>query len=39
MDEETPHIVAYVVPEVGGKLNARALFGGRDKLRPLNMPR
>jgi len=35
MDEETPHIVAYVVPEVGGKLNARALFGGRDKLRQL----
>lgn len=35
MDEETPHIVAYVVPEVEGKLNARALFGGRDKLRQL----
>ncbi|TBZ27309.1 MobV family relaxase, partial [Rhizobium leguminosarum] len=35
LDEETPHLVAYVVPEVGGKLNARQLFGGRDKLRRL----
>jgi len=32
LDETTPHIVAYIVPEVSGKLNARALFGGRDKL-------
>lgn len=31
-DETTPHIVAYVVPEIGGKLNARALLGGREKL-------
>jgi cell division protein FtsB len=35
MDESTPHIVAYVVPEVAGKLNARALYGGREKLRAL----
>lgn len=35
MDESTPHIAAYVVPEVAGKLNARALYGGREKLRAL----
>lgn len=29
LDESTPHLVAYVVPEVDGRLNARALFGGR----------
>lgn len=35
MDESTPHIVAYVVPELDGKLNARGHFGGRDKLRSM----
>ena len=35
MDETSPHIVAYVVPEVDGKLNARALFGGRKVLSDL----
>jgi len=35
LDESTPHIVAYVVPEKGGKLNCRALLGGREKLRKL----
>lgn len=35
LDETTPHIVAYVVPEVGGKLNCRELLGGREKLRAL----
>lgn len=34
-DETTPHIVAYVVPEVGGRLNCRALLGGRGKLAKL----
>lgn len=33
LDESTPHIVAYVVPEIEGRLNARAIFGGREKLR------
>lgn len=32
MDETTPHIVAYVVPEKDGKLNCRAYLGGREKL-------
>lgn len=31
-DETTPHISAIVVPEVDGKLNARAFFGGREKM-------
>lgn len=31
-DETTPHIVAYVVPEVGGRMSAREILGGRDKL-------
>jgi hypothetical protein len=35
-DETSPHIVAYVVPEVDGKLNARALFGGREKMREMH---
>lgn len=35
MDEETPHIHAVVVPIVDGKLNSRALFHGREKLREL----
>lgn len=35
MDETTPHIVAYVVPEFNGKLNAREHLGGRDKLSKL----
>lgn len=34
-DEKTPHLVAYVVPEVGGKMNCRAILGGREKLRDL----
>ena len=35
MDESTPHIVAYVVPEKDGKLNCRAYLGGREKLTKL----
>ena len=35
MDESTPHVVAYVVPEVSGKLNCREILGGREKLRDL----
>jgi hypothetical protein len=34
-DEQTPHIHAVVVPVVNGKLNCRALLGGRDKLRAM----
>jgi len=32
LDESTPHIAAYIIPEVSGKLNAREIFGGRSKL-------
>lgn len=32
LDEQTPHIHAIVIPEVEGKLNARALYGGREKM-------
>lgn len=36
LDEKTPHIHAIVVPiDSKGKLNARGLFGGRDKMRGL----
>lgn len=35
LDESTPHIVAYVVPEKDGKLNCRAYLGGREKLTKL----
>ena len=31
-DETTPHLVAYVVPLVDGKLNAKHFLGGREKL-------
>lgn len=31
-DETTPHMVAYVVPVLDGKLNARAFLGGRKVL-------
>lgn len=31
-DESTPHLVAYVVPLVDGKLNAKKFLGGREKL-------
>ena len=31
-DESTPHMVAYVVPLVEGKLNAKKFLGGRQKL-------
>ena len=32
-DETTPHLIAYVVPiDENGKLNARGIFGGRDKM-------
>jgi len=34
-DEKTPHVVAYVVPEVEGKLNCREILGGREKVRKL----
>ena len=29
-DESTPHLVAYVVPLVDGKLNAKKFLGGRE---------
>lgn len=35
LDESTPHIVAYIVPEKAGKLNCRAYLGGREKLSQL----
>ena len=31
-DESTPHMIAYVVPLVDGKLNAKHFLGGREKL-------
>ena len=31
-DEFTPHMIAYVVPLVKGKLNAKHFLGGREKL-------
>jgi hypothetical protein len=31
-DESTPHMIAYVVPLVDGKLNAKKFLGGREKL-------
>lgn len=31
-DEKTPHFQAIVIPLVDGKLNARAMFGGREKM-------
>lgn len=34
-DETSPHVVAYVVPEVDGRMNARAILGGREKLAEL----
>jgi hypothetical protein len=34
-DEQTPHIHAIIVPIINGKLNCRALLGGRDKLRAM----
>lgn len=34
LDEKTPHVHGFIVPLDGrGKLNCKALFGGRDKLR------
>lgn len=30
MDESTPHIAAYIVPEKDGKLNCREFLGGRE---------
>lgn len=35
MDEKTPHIAAYVVPEHEGRMNARHYLGGREKMRDL----
>ena len=35
LDETTPHIVSYVVPEKNGKLNCREILGGREKLQKL----
>jgi hypothetical protein len=32
IDEKTPHLAAYIVPEKDGKLNARELFGTRGKM-------
>jgi len=34
-DEVTPHIHVALVPLISGRLNARGLFGGREKLREL----
>lgn len=34
-DETTPHISAFVIPEVNGKLNARQILGGKQKLKEL----
>lgn len=34
-DETTPHIVAYVVPEFNGKLNAKNFLGGKKKCSDL----
>ena len=34
-DEQAPHIHAVIVPVVNGKLNCRALLGGREKLRAM----
>jgi FtsZ-binding cell division protein ZapB len=35
LDESTPHIVSYIVPERDGKLNCREILGGRGKLSKL----
>jgi len=35
LDETTPHLVAYVIPEHQGKLNAKEFLGGREKMRNL----
>ena len=35
VDETTPHISAFVIPEYQGKLNARHFFGGRKNLSEL----
>lgn len=35
LDETTPHVSAYVIPEVEGKMNCRAILGGRDKCSAL----
>lgn len=35
LDETTPHIVTYVVPEKDGKLNCRGILGGSAKLSQL----
>lgn len=32
LDERTPHLVAYVVPNKDGKLNAKHWLGGRQKM-------
>lgn len=31
-DEKSPHIQAFIVPEVNGKMNAKHFLGGREKL-------
>lgn len=35
LDEKTPHLVAYIIPEKDGKMNCRAILGGRQKLSEL----
>lgn len=35
LDESTPHIHAVIVPKIGDKLNARELFGGREKMQKM----
>lgn len=35
LDESTPHVVAYVVPESEGRLNCRGILGGRERLSDL----
>jgi Plasmid recombination enzyme len=34
-DEKSPHIQAFIVPEVNGKMNAKHFLGGREKLSKL----
>lgn len=36
LDERTPHLAAYVVPERKGRLNARDVYGGREAMRAMH---
>lgn len=35
VDEKSPHIQAVVIPEINGKLNARAFLGGKELLKKM----